>query len=85
MGSRLSKLSGPPPKKDPRQQDFNPDDIFTLDEPEAAPASHASAMSTSQSLLHNHGDNAPPTKRRTSPRVAELRKMLRGKLMATPD
>lgn len=92
MGSRLSKLSGPPPKKDRREQpDFNADEIFAIDEvPRPGTSPFTTAVPTgpinqADALLHDSSAYGPPTKKRSSPRVAELRKMLRVKLMATAD
>ncbi len=68
MGSRLSKLTGPPPKDQGQQSTPSP-----------APPPVPNIDET------NDGEYVPPPKRRTTPRVAELRKQLRQKLLATPD
>src|SRR5438105_389702 len=50
-----------------------------------APAQAAQAApTTAGASIDAHGHAVPP-KRRTTPRIAELRKQLRGKLLASPD
>jgi pilus assembly protein CpaF len=81
MGSRISKLSSSPAsKRDAKEQ--------------APPAGQKATngadfdspfLNKADSLLQDAGDYITPPKRRTTPRVAELRKTLRAKLLATPD
>ncbi|MBI5957286.1 MAG: CpaF family protein [Chloroflexi bacterium] len=72
MGSRLSRLNrGTPEPARPEQTPASPT--------AAAPATSAAPALTLQDL------NVPIQKKRTSPRVATLRKQLRPKLLATPD
>lgn len=76
MGSRLSKLSGPPQKRRGQQSDdsqFDPSLFEEAKPSEPPPPPPAPVVSTQQG------------KKRTSPRVADLRKKLRLKLLATPD
>lgn len=73
MGSRLSKLSGPPQKRRGQQADdsqFDPS-VFEDAPPPSEPPPPVAPT--------------PQGKKRTSPRVADLRKKLRSKLLATPD
>ena len=71
MGSRLSKLTGPPPKDQGQQQQSTP----PPEPPPPAPDFDEK----------DDGEYTPPPKRRTTPKIAELRKQLRQKLLATPD
>lgn len=64
---RLSKLSSPPPKKNPESESAVPTEA-----PKPAPPPESEGYK-------------PPPKRRTTPRVADLRKKLRTKLLSTPD
>lgn len=76
MGSRLSKLSGPPQKKGRGQQaDDSSFDVSMFDEakPAEPPPPPPPPVAAHQG------------KKRTSARVADLRKKLRSKLLATPD
>lgn len=74
MGSRLSKLSGPPKKGRGQQSDDSPFDVSMFEE--AKPTEPPSSMPP---VAAHQG------KKRTTARVADLRKKLRSKLLATPD
>lgn len=72
MGSRLSRLNRVSPP-DENTQPYTPS---SPEPPESAPSSE---------LVLQTDDNQPPAKKRTTPRVAALRKQLRPKLLASPD
>ncbi len=73
MGSRLSRLNRGVPEPEPQ-----PGHASNNAQPEPSTASDR-ALSFEQELA------ATPDKKRTSPRIAALRKQLRAKLLSTPD
>jgi pilus assembly protein CpaF len=85
MASRLSKLTGGGNQQ--RQSVIQPiDDLIRQDEsaiPSEAPAVPPPAAS--KPAPAEEGKYVPPPKKRTTPRVADLRKKLRPKLLASPD
>lgn len=90
MGSRLSKLKNS--GNQDKQQIQSLDSLRGEDAPavEQAPPSQEQALASAkepseQDAWKDKKAYVPPPKRRTTPRVAELRKMLRGKLLASPD
>jgi pilus assembly protein CpaF len=80
MGSRTSKVPGLP-KKDKREQSAPAQSTSVAVEEELPAALGGKA----EDLLKDKDESIVPPKRRTTPRVAELRKMLRSKLLASPD
>ena len=82
MGSRLSKLKGSGSEQErPSMQ--------SLDDLRGAPAQPPAAPPPpAPPAAEGKADNAvyvPPVKRRTTPKVADLRKKLRPKMVSTPD
>ena len=74
------------PKKKPSIEPLKP--LNTAPAPTAvptAPPAPAQAAPTSAGASTDAHGHAVPPKRRTTPRIAELRKQLRGKLLASPD
>lgn len=85
MASRLSKLTGGGNQRsEERQSVIQPiDELVRPDAPQQPVQSAAPAPS--KPAAAEEGKYVPPPKKRTTPRVADLRKKLRSKLLASPD
>jgi pilus assembly protein CpaF len=87
-GSRLAKLKAQQPKKAPDLQPFEFDEELSPDMLEAAAAAEGKGQMNNYKVLSTlEGDarQSSPPKHRTTPRIAELRKKLRSKLLSSPD